>query len=277
MAEIGILHPGDMGVSVAASAINSGSRVYWASDGRSQQTRRRAEKHGLLDAGSLDALCRRSEVVISVCPPSAAEEVAASVRRASFRGLYLDANAISPQRSVRIAQDMTAAGIEYVDGSLFGPPAWEPGSTRLWLSGEKAAELAGLFDAGPLATCLFEGPVGKASALKMCYAAITKGTTALLGAIQAAAGANGVLEELQQEWDLMEPGFKESAEQRARRVTAKAWRFEGEMREIAATFEAAGLPGGFHLAAAEIYHRLSGFKDQPTPPIELVMEVLLDG
>jgi 3-hydroxyisobutyrate dehydrogenase-like beta-hydroxyacid dehydrogenase len=118
--------------------------------------------------------------------------------------------------------------------------------------------------------------VGKASALKMCYAAYTKGTTALLSAILAAAKSNGVRQELYQQWDMDEEGFSEQVNRRARRVTAKAWRFEGEMKEIAETFEEAGLPGGFHLAAAEIFHRMAGLKDQTqTPELDDVLSALL--
>jgi len=110
----------------------------------------------------------------------------------------------------------------------------------------------------------------------MCYAAYTKGTTALLSAILAAAESNGVREELYRQWEMDEAGFPEQVNRRAKRVTAKAWRFEGEMREIAETFEEAGLPGGFHLAAAEIFHRMAGLKDQvQTPELDEVLNILL--
>jgi hypothetical protein len=109
----------------------------------------------------------------------------------------------------------------------------------------------------------------------MCYAAYSKGTTALLSAILAAAEDMQVREELYQHWEMDEAGFSEQANRRVTRVTAKAWRFEGEMREIAATFALAGLPDGFHQAAAEIYHRMADFKDAETPPLDQVLEALL--
>ena len=110
----------------------------------------------------------------------------------------------------------------------------------------------------------------------MCYAAYSKGTTALLTAILATAESLGVRDELYGQWDMDDASFSEQANHRATRVTAKAWRFEGEMREIASTFEEAGLPKGFHEAAADVYHRMAGFKDAPeTPKLEAVLDALL--
>ncbi len=133
--KVGILHPGEMGASIAASAQNSGYTVYWASEGRSPQTRERAQRLGLLDAHSLAELCENCAVIVSVCPPDAAEEVANRVLSYAFSGLYLDANAISPQRAIRMGQAMSQAGATFVDGGIIGGPAWKPGSTWLYLAG----------------------------------------------------------------------------------------------------------------------------------------------
>jgi 3-hydroxyisobutyrate dehydrogenase-like beta-hydroxyacid dehydrogenase len=275
--KLGILHPGNMGISIAASAQNSGCEVYWASEGRSQQTRQRAEKVGLIDAHRLENLCQTCTVIASVCPPHAAEEVADQVLAQGYAGLYVDANAISPQRARQIGQEMAAGGVAFVDGGIIGGPAWEPGQTWLYLSGDRAQAIADCFPAGPLETSVIGETIGKASALKMSYAAWTKGSTALLSAILATAEALGVWPELAQQWERNWPGFAEQSVNRARRVTAKAWRFAGEMDEISATFEAAGLPGGFHAAAGELYERMAGFKDAPeTPTLEEVLAALLE-
>jgi hypothetical protein len=117
-----------------------------------------------------------------------------------------------------------------------------------------------------LETAVIGSEIGKASALKMCYAAYTKGTTALLSAILATAEQFDVRSELENEWSRGGSDFAAQSQNRVRHVTAKAWRFAGEMEEIAATFEAAGLPGGFHLAAHDIYQRLAHFKDAPNLP-----------
>ena len=272
---VGILHPGQMGVSVAASARNSGCTVLWAGAGRSPATRARAEQHGLIDAGSVADVCRRAEIVLSVCPPHAAEEVAAAVLDAGFRVILLDANAIAPQRAQAIGARVEAAGASFVDGGIIGGPAWKPHATWLYLSGPQAATVAACFAAGPLETAVIGDAGGKASALKMCYAAYTKGTTALLAAILGAADTLGVREELAAEWRRDGSSFAADTERRVREVTAKAWRFAGEMDEIAATFAAADLPDGFHLAAADIYRRLAGFKDAPaTPDLGAVLTAL---
>lgn len=274
---IGILHPGAMGVSVAHSAQRSGHAVCYASEGRGAATRERAARQGLRDLVTLAALCRACTVLVSVCPPHAAEAVAAQVAQAGFRGLYVDANAIAPGTVARIAGRLAGAGIAFVDGGIIGGPAWEPGETWLYLAGSGAGRAAACFTAGPLEVAVIGERAGKASALKMCYAAYTKGTSALLANVLALAEASGVRAELSAQWERDEPGFPASVEGRARRVTAKAWRFAGEMDEIAATFEAAGLPGGFHRAAGELYRRLAGFKgDDALPELDAVLSALLE-
>ena len=264
--QIGVLHPGEMGVSVAAAAMNGGHDVFWASAGRSGDTQRRAEQAKLLDAGSVRELSERCSVVISVCPPDAAETMANEVLGYGFKGLYMDANAISPQRAERIGEAMDKAGADFVDGGLIGKPAWEPGTTWLCLSGPSAAQLAQIFSAGPLETQMLDGGIGQASALKMCFAAYTKGTTALLASIVAACEALGVRDELYGHWERIWPNLPDQTEQRIGQASAKAWRWVGEMEEITATLRAAGLPGETHVAAAEVYRRMAAFKDAEPPP-----------
>src|SRR5215510_9581739 len=111
---IGILHPGEMGISVAVSAQNSGHTLFWVSEGRSPQTCERAQRYSLVDAGSLEELCKNCSMIISVCPPHAAEELAQQVLIHSFKGLYVDVNAISPQRAIRIGEAMAEHGAAFV-------------------------------------------------------------------------------------------------------------------------------------------------------------------
>jgi 3-hydroxyisobutyrate dehydrogenase-like beta-hydroxyacid dehydrogenase len=201
--------------------------------------------------------------------------VANEVAAQGFRGLYVDANAIAPQRSARLAETLAAAGSTYVDGAILGGPAWERGQTDLFLSGESAETAAALLAHDRLAARVLGTAPGQASALKMCYAAYTKGTTALLGAILAAAEALEVREPLLEQWAQDDPAFAADSTRRVRRATAKAWRFAGEMDEIAATFGAAGLPAEFHAAAAQLFRRLADFKDRPAlPELEEVLSAL---
>ena len=275
MQRIGIIHPGEMGISVAASARNSGHEVYWASEGRSPETRDRAVKHGLRDAATIANLCKTCAVIVSVCPPGAASEVAGEVLSHGFTGLFVDANAISPTRAADINRRVTAAGATFVDGGIVGGPAWSPGATWLFLSGPRTEEVAACFSAGPLGIRIIGTEPGRASALKMCYAAYAKGTTALMAAMLATAEHLGVRDEVYRQWARDEAGSVERAEQRVRQASAKAWRFIGEMDEIASTFRDAGLPGDFHAAAGEVYLRLAPFKNMPgdTPFSEILAMV----
>ncbi len=273
---LGILHPGLMGVSVAAAAQSSGHTVVWASEGRSPATRQRAESQGLTDAGTLEALCRACSVIVSICPPHAAEQVAAAVLETGFRGLFLDANATSPQRARHIAERLGAAGVDFVDGGIIGPPAWQPHTSWLYLSGTQSERAAACFSGGLLEVQILGEDIGRASAMKMCYGAYTKGTTALLAGILGTAEALGVRPELERHWSRDDAAFVDQSSQRVCRSTAKAWRWVDEMEEIAATFESAGLPGGFHRAAADIFTRLALFKERAmTPELAEVLSALM--
>jgi 3-hydroxyisobutyrate dehydrogenase-like beta-hydroxyacid dehydrogenase len=246
---IGLLHPGEMGAAIGAALRASGQTLLWASAGRSAATAERADGAGLEDVGTIEELSRRSDVILSVCPPHVAVDVARSVTR--FAGIYVDANAVSP------ATARTIAGLvgRYVDGGIIGSPPREPGTTRFYLSGTEATSVADLFaDTIVDARVVSENP-GAASALKMAFAAWTKGTSALLLAVRAVARAESVEEALLEEWRTSLPHLREQSLAAARSALDKGWRWVGEMNEIAETFAAAGLPDGFHHAAAEIYRR----------------------
>jgi 3-hydroxyisobutyrate dehydrogenase-like beta-hydroxyacid dehydrogenase len=275
MMRIGILHPGEMGIFIAASAKNSGCDVYWVSHGRSASTRERAEKAGLHEVRTLAELCKECPIILSVCPPHAAESLANDVMRTGFHGLFVEANAINPQRTIQIGNTLTRSDIRFVDGGIIGLPVWKPHVTCLYLAGPGAAEVAACFSAGPLDTIVLGDEVGKASALKMCYAANTKGTVALLAAILATAESLGVREALFDRWRGEDPGLPDQVLKRIQGNTPKAWRFVGEMEEISRTFTAAGAPGEFHAGAKDIYGRLARFKDVKRPPgLEEILNAL---
>jgi len=263
---IGVLHPGEMGVTVGASARASGLRVLWASEGRSAQTRERAAAAGLEDAKTLASLCAASGVILSVCPPHSALDLARAVAAQGFSGLYVDGNAVSPGTARDIGRTIERGGATFVDGGIIGPPARARGTTRLYLSGEQAGPIARLFAQGPLEAIAMDGGPGAASALKMAYAAYTKGTAALLVSIRALAIQAGVDQALLDEWALSQKDLGARSERAAGETARKAWRFTGEMAEIAATFDDAGLPDGFFRAAAEVYESLAGYKDAPSIP-----------
>ena len=253
-ATIGLLHPGEMGAAIGTALTSGGRRVLWASEGRSPATRERAERAGLTDVVHAPAVAADSAIVLSVCPPAAAVDVAESLR--GFTGIYVDANAVSPQTAQRIAAMVEAGGATYVDGGIIGPPPGPSRTTRLYLAGAEAAAVAHLFAGTSVEARVLAGRPGVASALKMVYAAWTKGSAALLLATLATARSLGIEDDLRGEWDLSIPELADRAESAARSAAGKGWRWHGEMTEIAATFAAAGLPDGFHVAAADLYSRL---------------------
>ncbi len=259
-----------MGVTLGNNLQANGHQVLWVSTGRSEASRIRAAAFAPLS--SVEELCERADLIISVCPPDKAQTLATQVAAAAYKGHYLDANALAPQTSAAIA---SLFGDKYTDGGIIGPPAVKPGTTRLYLSGPNADLLVPLFAQGALEACAIGTDPTAASALKMCYAAYSKGISALVLAIRAMAQAYSVTPDLVAEWDLSQPGLSQRSEQMALGTAPKAWRFAGEMREIAATFEQVGLPGDFHLAAAQIYSAMADLKDQDNAGLEQVIQSLL--
>ncbi|MGH3201684.1 MAG: DUF1932 domain-containing protein [Streptosporangiaceae bacterium] len=284
MAEVtvGLLHPGEMGAAVGQCLAAAGHRVLWVPEGRSAASEARAAAAGLTAAtGGLAGLVREADVIVSVCPPHAALGVAREVAAfgvarevaafgaarpgagAGFGGVYADANAVSPATAREIAAIVEAGGASYVDGGIIGTPPVAPGFIRLYLSGARAGEVQRLFAGGAAdARVIGGGALFAASAVKMAYASWTKGSAALLLAARALARAEGVEDTLLAEWGISEPGLAGRSERAAGSAGAKGWRWVAEMEEIAAAMAAAGLPNGFHLAAAEIYRRA---QDAPAP------------
>ena len=269
--KIAVLNPGSMGITVAAALKSVQHEVYWLNENRSQATIDRVRSLEIHELGSLNQL-EDMQGIVSVCPPHAAEAVAEQVSSTGFNGVYLDANAIAPDTATRVARII---GKAYVDGGIIGPPAIRVGSTRLYLSGSNCIQVQSWFEGSVLsAICIDDNPCA-ASSLKMCYAAFTKGLSALILAIRALAKEKNVEQVLLDEWNISQAELPARSEMIARGTAAKAWRFSGEMREIAQTFESADLPGGFHAAAAEVYERMSALKDKPDVSLTQVLDKIL--
>jgi 3-hydroxyisobutyrate dehydrogenase-like beta-hydroxyacid dehydrogenase len=251
---IGLLHPGEMGAAVGAALAGAGHDVGWASAGRGPETAARAAASGLRDAGTVAALAARSGLVLSVCPPHAALDVAAGL--GDFDGIYLDANAIAPTTARQVGRIVADRGGRFVDGGIIGPPPYQRGTTRLYLSGPDAVAASEAFATPLIETQVISEWPGAASALKLAYAAWTKGSAALLLAIRAVATQEGVDSWLLDEWRTSQPELADRSAAAARSALTKGWRWDGEMEEIATMFGGDGLPPGFHSAAAEIYRRV---------------------
>jgi 3-hydroxyisobutyrate dehydrogenase-like beta-hydroxyacid dehydrogenase len=256
MATVGLLHPGEMGAAVGGCLVSAGHTVLWDPAGRSRASTGRALA-AKLSGARLPDLVSGSSVILSICPPHAALDVARQVADAGYGGVYVDANAISVATAARVASVVEAGGASYVDGGIVGPPPETAGRTRLYLSGRRAEEVRALFGRSALDARIAEGPAFAASAVKMAYAAWTKGTGALLLAVRALARAEGVEETLLAEWELSQPPLRPQSERAAASAAAKGWRWVAEMEEIAGSMAAAGLPDGFHKAAAEVFGRVA--------------------
>jgi 3-hydroxyisobutyrate dehydrogenase-like beta-hydroxyacid dehydrogenase len=206
----------------------------------------------------LATLVDAAEVLVSVCPPGGALDLARSVADQGFSGTYVDANAVAPSTAAEIREIVSSSGAVYVDGGIIGGPS----QPRLFLAGLGAPWVAALFSsATPVSTEIMDGGGDfAASGLKMTYAAWSKGSTALLLTVAASARHLGVTAALLDEWSRSQPDLAARLAG-STRGAGKAWRWEAEMREIARTFADCGLPEGFHAAAAEAFARLAGLKD----------------
>jgi 3-hydroxyisobutyrate dehydrogenase-like beta-hydroxyacid dehydrogenase len=254
MVTIGILSPGDMGHGVGGALKSKGARVVASLDDRSARTRDLAEEAGIEDVGSLDNLVSQSDIILSILVPSfatsAATLVAQAIERTKAEVIYVDANAIAPSTVQNIAAIVTGAGARFADIGIMGSPPPAP-NTRFAVSGPAREEVGKvLADHGLAVDMLGEG-IGQASGLKMCYAAFTKGSTALATAVLVTAERLGLTDAL-----MAQPGSVGAEKKLGNTVpamTVKAHRWIGEMEEIAKTFEEAGTTPHFHLGAADLY------------------------
>jgi 3-hydroxyisobutyrate dehydrogenase-like beta-hydroxyacid dehydrogenase len=252
---VAIMAPGDMGHSVGAVLGAKGLRVVTCLEGRSARTRALADRAGIEDLGDDAALVQTADVLLSILVPAQAEALAQRIANAldTTGGdlLYVDCNAIAPGTACRIGAIVEAAGARFVDAGIIGPPP-RPGaaSTRFYASGAAAREFATLRDHG-LDVRIVSERAGDASAVKMCYAALTKGTTAIMTELKIAAERLGVSEALDAELALSQAAMLERMQRSVPAMVPKAHRWVGEMEEIARTFAAAGLtPLTFEGAAA---------------------------
>lgn len=279
--DIAVLHPGAMGAQVAAQAVTAGHRVHWLAEGRGEATRARAEAAGLIGAGSLAELARDCDVIMSVCPPAAAREVAESVAATRFSGVYLEANAISPRHTAQIAAlfDESGRGVTVVDGGIVGDPPRQGGRTVLYLSGtDDAVRLVErAFDGGHLRVKPLGDAIGKASALKLAYASYNKITYILAAQSFALAAGHGVLEDLLELGGLALPETPLGRSERLPGAAARAWRWAPEMREIADACETAGVSPEVARVAAGLFKNWDRHKDEPGVPLERLIDDFIEG
>lgn len=284
MNTIGILSPGDMGHTVAKRLKSNGLRVVAHLADRSQRTRGLAENAGIEEVDSYVDLVDEADIVLCILVPAqaeaAAQTVAEALRLTGADLLYADCNAIAPQTTIKIGDTITAAGGRFVDASIIGPPPQREGTTRFYASGAHAGELARLDEFG-LDVPVISDRVGDASAIKMCYAGMTKGVTALCTELLVAAEALGIRDALFEEWNISQSAMLKRV-QGLPGMPPKSRRWVGEMEEIAATMAGVGLSGKFHEGAADIYRLVGGStladrapEDHDAPSLEEMLQLLV--
>lgn len=253
-----MLSAGDMGHAVGRVARGRGCRVVTSLAGRSGRTRALAHEAGIGDGGDLAAVVEAADIILSILPPAEAPALARAVAACTVSAkerLFVDCNAVAPATALAIGRTVSDAGFAFVDGGIVGRPPVAPPPTRLYVSGPEAGRLAFLEDDRLTVRDLGPEP-GRASALKMCYAALTKGSWTLFAALSTAAHRLGVAETLDRELAESQAAVRERQRTVLPRLPLDAGRWIGEMEEIAATLDAAGLPDGFHRAAAEMFRLL---------------------
>lgn len=277
MTTLGVLHPGSMGVAVAAQALRSGAEVLWCPDGRSVSTRERAEQHGLTPVRALSEMTERADVILSLCPPAAAEDVARAVAACSYARIYVDGNAVSPATMANIGGILLRSGAIVVDGSVIGSPPSDSKSPRLYLAGptDALSTVAQLFAGSSVQTRPLSGGIGKASALKLSYSSYQKASRALAAVAYALASDHGVEAEL---LDIAQGHTTNYLAETAYfpKVAARSWRWGPEMREAAHALEEAGLPTDLADAAATVMDRWTELKDTSSD-LALVLDELHKG
>ena len=256
---IAILSPGEMGHSVGRCLLAGGFDVATCLTGRSERTRTLTAAAGIRDEPDLDELVRDSDLILAILVPdqalALAGHVAEVMNRTGSSPAYADCNAVSPDTARKIDRVITGAGGRFIDAGIIGGPPGADEKTRFYASGPYEAILTQLDGHGVLVRPL-GGEVGRASGIKMCYASVTKGTSALYAAALTAAEVMGLGEELLAEFaESQAPRLK--AMGGVNSLSAKAFRWIGEMREIAATYEQAGVSPGFHEGAEHIFRLIA--------------------
>eukprot|EP00043_Microstomoeca_roanoka_P011067 m.104445 g.104445 ORF g.104445 m.104445 type:complete len:531 (+) comp15079_c0_seq1:325-1917(+) len=286
---VGVLHPGEMGSAVAdllqlpAGQAGLVKEVLVALGERSADTVQRAKAANLRDVHTLEALCKQADIILSILPPAFAASTAKQCAALGFKGLYCDANAISPQTSRQLGRILLEHGASYVDGAILGPPPRLPtagddssqaspgkASPLLALAGKEAHRIAALFQhTDALRVEVLGDRIGQASAMKMCYSLYTKGVSALMLNIAALATAEDVGLALAEEFEISQPQAMPFLQQAVRSVPPKAWRFEGEMEEMASAFRYHDLAPGFAEGSGQVCHSLASFKGKAPGEVDV--------
>jgi len=256
---VGIMSPGDMGSAVGQVLGQHGLRVIAALGERSARTRALAAEAGIGDVGTPENLVREADLILSILDPDAAivaaQRVAEAMKSTGAKPLYADCNSIAVQTARRIGEILNAVGAPFAEASIIGAPPRVPNKTRIYTSGPQAQAFAQLSQYGLEVRSL--GPEeGRAKAIKVCYATVTKGTQALLTESLVSAKRLGVFDVLMTELETSQKPLLKYAQDGIQQMPPKAHRWIGEMNELAATYQGIGLTPRMLAGAADIYRNV---------------------
>ena len=271
---IGLIGLGEMGSEIGRYLVMNGLEVISVYEGRSEISKKRASKYKIRDAGSIEQFCKISDLVISIIPPDKAVETANLYT--SFKNkdgqIYCDLNAISTITAKKIKLLLDEKKIDYVDGAIMGGPPTENYSPRIYLSG-KLSEKFNFLNGKGIELMVLKGSDFKASATKMVYASITKGSKALVAGALIAAKKNNVYDELMEELKYSEEYFSLVAKNQIPSIKHKAYRWVGEMNEISLTYKESGLTGGFHSEAENVYELIKNLPEGKLEIDEIINQI----
>ena len=257
---VAILSPGEMGAATGKAFQEHGFDIITALEGRSETSRDRAAAAGFRDCGSIASVLAEADIVFSILPPgdalAQAKRVAAAMTETGHTPPYFDCNAVSPETAAQIGAVIEAAGAAYIDGGIVGNPPGAAVPTRFYVSGS-GAEQMNIFDGKGVDIKQCGPEAGKASAVKMCYAGITKGTSALHAAMLVAAEKLGIADDLHEELSYSQGAMYKRMENLTPALHAVSDRYIGEMEEIAKTMSAVAMPSGFHEGSAALYELMT--------------------
>ena len=258
--KIGLMSPGDMGASVANFFVKAGFQVYSNLSNRSDLSKTRAKNAGIVDLESLESIVNEVDLFFSIIPPDKSVVLAKKVGDIALRNklnfVYLDMNAISPKTSLKIDKIFKDLEVSYIDGSIIGGPPQRNLFPRFYVSGNNANKISPL-DGFGIEVRVLSDQIGDASALKMSYASITKGTTALYAAALIVAKKTGVYEHFIKELSESQKNVLNNMKNSFPNVKSKAYRWIGEMLEISDTFSDSSISGNFHKGAADTFDIIS--------------------
>ena len=272
---IGLIGLGEMGSEIGRHLVMNDLEVISVYEGRSEISKKRASKYKIRDAGSIEQFCKISDLVISIIPPDKAVETAnlyTSYKNKDGQ-IYCDLNAISTITAKKIKLLLDEKKIDYVDGAIMGGPPTENYSPRIYLSG-KLSEKFNFLNGKGIELMVLKGSDFKASATKMVYASITKGSKALVAGALIAAKKNNVYDELMEELKYSEEYFSLVAKNQIPSIKHKAYRWVGEMNEISLTYKESGLTGGFHSEAENVYELIKNLPEGKLEIDEIINQIV---